>query len=621
MASRIFRIAKDSPLKVGLVLLLLFDVILFALLYAFYERQRGEILEQLSDERDQLCLSIATNIQSDLIQVQQVTHSLAELCAMTRSDRAATEEMLARLLHSAPHPIVHGMGVWYEPFTFTPGERLFGPYVVREANSNKTASSLRLTYEWSTPEYNYPAQPWYKQGVASSGQQRFTPPYFDADAIYISSVQAFHASDGKLLGVVTVDITLGSIRQFLTHMTAQTRGHIYLSLPDGRLLFHSEEAALKEHARVQGASPISSLDLTVKLAEAWERRAHRRARTESALAVASTGWTIHVRNDDSAAEALLQSLRNRLQLFCGVLLLGSALAILSLRRHQRRIAISSQLQAKVAELQLNIEQRRAVEQKLQRRRVLYEGIIHRRTQQLAKINANKDQLISILAHDMRNHFMVIKSYVSLLGEADVAADPASRQEACTNIGKSTENALECFETLLLWIKLQANRIDHPCYKVDWLAVLTQVRSALEAQARLKGVNLVLQEPQGGSLHGNLNLLATVFRNITGNAIKFTPTGGWVTVRVQELQAAGVFELTVHDTGVGMPADKVAQILDGGEGTSSRGTANEKGMGLGLPICIEMCRLMHGSLSLHSELARGTTVKIRLPLPVAEPGTR
>jgi signal transduction histidine kinase len=616
MTPNLFKLAKDNPLKVGIVLVPLFDVILFALLYAFYERQRGEIFEQLSDERDQLCLSIATSIQTDLIQVQQVTHSLAELCVMTRSDRAGTEEMLKRLIRSAPHPIVYGMGVWYEPFRFAPGERFFGPYVVRQADSTKTAHNLRLTYEWATPEYNYVSKPWYQQGLAANGQQRFTSPYFDADAIYISSVQAFRASDDTLLGVVTVDITLDSIREFLTHTTAQTHGHIYLSLPDGRLLFHSEETALKEHARAQGATPVSSLDLTVALAEAWEHKTASHSRQESTLAVPSTGWTIHVRNDDSAAAALLQNLRNRLQLFCGVLLIGSAFAILSLRRHQRRVAMSRVLQDKVAELQLNIEQRHAAEQKLQRRRVLYEGIIHRRTQQLARANANKDQLISILAHDMRNHFMVIKSYVSLLGEADVANDPVSRQEACTNIGNSTQNALECFETLLLWIKLQANRIDHPCGKIDWPAVLFQVRTTLEAQARLKNVNLVFEEPQTGSLHGNLNLVATVLRNVAGNAIKFTPAGGWVTIRVREIKAQGVFELVVQDTGIGMPADKIAQILNGGESTSSRGTANEKGMGLGLAICIEMCRLMRGTLTLRSELHRGTTVQIHLPRPAA-----
>jgi signal transduction histidine kinase len=105
-------------------------------------------------------------------------------------------------------------------------------------------------------------------------------------------------------------------------------------------------------------------------------------------------------------------------------------------------------------------------------------------------------------------------------------------------------------------------------------------------------------------------VASIFRNLLSNALKFTPTGGQVEISAE--QTGDFWSVAVSDTGVGMTPEQVQRISQADVASSHPGTDNEKGFGLGLQICHEFVRSNRGSLSVESQIGKGSTFRFTLP---------
>jgi signal transduction histidine kinase len=105
----------------------------------------------------------------------------------------------------------------------------------------------------------------------------------------------------------------------------------------------------------------------------------------------------------------------------------------------------------------------------------------------------------------------------------------------------------------------------------------------------------------------------ILRNLVSNAIKFTPEGGTVQVSVaKDPENEHLMLLSVKDNGVGIPENRLKDLLGNKEMISTAGTSRETGTGLGLRLCYELVKLHNGDLRIESEKDKGTTVKINLP---------
>jgi len=105
-------------------------------------------------------------------------------------------------------------------------------------------------------------------------------------------------------------------------------------------------------------------------------------------------------------------------------------------------------------------------------------------------------------------------------------------------------------------------------------------------------------------------LATIIRNITDNALKYTPDGGSVIIKAID-SAQGV-KIVVEDTGIGIAQNKIKDIFLLQKGKSERGTAGEKGTGIGLHLIKELININHGEVEVESEIGKGTKVVVMLP---------
>lgn len=601
-----------SPFALGRWIVLGMTVVVATVAVLLYAERSGSLRQEIRQSRQRACDSIGTRIEAELVVARQLVMSLAQMAPQQRGKRQATEELLLRLMRSAPKDLVYGMGLWYERDAFGDGTPLFGPYVHQSRDGRRL---LELTYEWCSEDYNYPSQGWYRQGLHAGRGHGFKEPYFDTDDIYVSSVTSLHDDKGGLLGVATVDVTLDTIRRFFENL-GRTQDWAFLSTQDGRLLFHPRERELLERAREAGRPADSLLDLRVAdLAEPGLRGTDP-GQYRVQRDIEGVNWTLHLVGDRTVIFAEQKNLIRALVGFlAGVLLLGGFVAgglWLMERRHQKDILARQKLQAEVTE-------RKRREVRLNRRHRLLESLIRRRTEEISRMSTNKDRLLSVLAHDMRGHFMVIHSIAQMLEDTGASGTEEERREAVRQLNESSRMAISCFEDLLLWVKLQSNRVELHSSVIQWRVIAAAVLPQLEGQARLKGVHILVELGEDFAFMGDTAMVQTVLRNLGGNAIKFTARGGSVYLRARrDPQEAGRAILEVEDTGIGMEPEAAAKIFSRRELVSIPGTAGEKGTGLGLFICQEMCLRLQGRIWMRSTPGKGSTVSFTLPLYRGDP---
>jgi len=109
------------------------------------------------------------------------------------------------------------------------------------------------------------------------------------------------------------------------------------------------------------------------------------------------------------------------------------------------------------------------------------------------------------------------------------------------------------------------------------------------------------------------MVLTILRNLISNAIKFTPKGGTVEIGVETRRGVSLHEIYVKDSGVGISKEMQSKIFDIGENTSTKGTENEDGTGLGLILCKEFIERHNGNIWVESDEGKGSEFIFTLPV--------
>ncbi|MFT3738533.1 MAG: PAS domain S-box protein [Breznakibacter sp.] len=238
---------------------------------------------------------------------------------------------------------------------------------------------------------------------------------------------------------------------------------------------------------------------------------------------------------------------------------------------------------------------------------------------LKELNATKDKLFSIIAHDIKNPFHAILGLSSLLSQRIDDFSKDEIREFVDRILEAGENTYKLLEDLLTWGRSQLGKLTVSPRWVQPAKIIDEIFATYKTMATGKHITLSNQIDHTLLLWVDDEMLKFMLRNLIHNGLKFTPEGGNVTCFRQQEASNGYAVIGVRDNGIGIRPQKLAVLFDINAFLSTMGTADEKGTGLGLSLTHEMVGINRGQITVESEVGKGTVFYLTLPVSDSLPG--
>lgn len=233
--------------------------------------------------------------------------------------------------------------------------------------------------------------------------------------------------------------------------------------------------------------------------------------------------------------------------------------------------------------------------------------ILQQNKELEKLNAEKNKLMSIVAHDLRSPLGSIQNFLELLTQHDL--DEAQKTTIESDLLNSTKNTLAMLSKLLDWSKSQLQGLSARMEYVSLNNLLTPTLHLEKDVAARKNIDITTDFVPSVIVYADSDMMQLILRNIIGNAIKFTPNGGKISI--QSTIEGDNCIIIIRDNGIGISPEK-QQLIFSLNVESTFGTNNEKGVGLGLLLCMDFIKAQNGKIWFESEPGDGTSFYISIP---------
>lgn len=231
---------------------------------------------------------------------------------------------------------------------------------------------------------------------------------------------------------------------------------------------------------------------------------------------------------------------------------------------------------------------------------------------LAELNGMKDKTFSILSHDLRSPVASLTSLLALMDDHLITPDEFTALNK--DLGRQLGALSLLLDNLLHWSKSEMQgRSAIRMHILDLHSLAALNLQLLSEVAHSKQISMLNTIATGTVAAGDRDLIDIVTRNLISNALKFTPVGGTITVSSYDEDDRVIVSVT--DTGVGMSSSQAEQMFTGQSISSTLGTEGEKGTGLGLMLCKEFVEKNGGTLTVQSEVGKGSTFSFSLPKQV------
>ena len=239
-------------------------------------------------------------------------------------------------------------------------------------------------------------------------------------------------------------------------------------------------------------------------------------------------------------------------------------------------------------------------------------LILEKTEELRRTIVGRDKLYSVIAHDLRSPLasikMVLNMLVLTLSKETLGTEMYQMLEMANH---STEDVFSLLDNLLKWTKSQVGKLNVVYMDFDINEVINGVIEIFSLVSASKNIKLVHTSNSPVMVHGDIDMLKTILRNLLSNALKFSYENSQILIDTSI--SDGMAVISVKDSGKGMSKEDQGRLLKTETHFSSYGTNNEEGSGLGLLLCQDFANKNGGRLWFDSEEGKGSTFYFSVPL--------
>jgi signal transduction histidine kinase len=229
--------------------------------------------------------------------------------------------------------------------------------------------------------------------------------------------------------------------------------------------------------------------------------------------------------------------------------------------------------------------------------------------ELQEIDRLKDELVQNVSHELRTPLTFIKGYVELLMEQEMGPLTETQREALSIVTEKTNALTRLVSDIIFLQQVERESLDLAPHNMRDVASLAL--HSCEIASGSAGITLRLEAPPDlNPILIDRDRISQVFDNLLGNAIKFSPRGGTITIAVEDF--GDRLRMSVADTGVGIPADKLIKIFDRFYQVDGSATRRFGGAGLGLAIAKRIVEAHGGEIWVESTVGIGSKFSFTLP---------
>lgn len=233
--------------------------------------------------------------------------------------------------------------------------------------------------------------------------------------------------------------------------------------------------------------------------------------------------------------------------------------------------------------------------------------LYRSKQKIKALNATRDRLYSIIAHDIKTPFSNIIFIVSAIKDKVVIPGTDDFNEIIEQLDKTTKQTNDLLSDLLTWTRFQSGSINPEFSLVDLSALVMETDQLMRPTAEQKHILTEYIFDDDCRIFADSTTVKTIIRNLYSNAIKFSEPGDSVSISIKKEN--NHCKLSIQDNGVGMDKPTLDRLFNKKEVYTTNGTNQESGTGLGLQMVHDFVELNEAKLECESEAGTGTTLSI------------
>ncbi|MCF8565677.1 cell wall metabolism sensor histidine kinase WalK [Alicyclobacillus tolerans] len=227
-----------------------------------------------------------------------------------------------------------------------------------------------------------------------------------------------------------------------------------------------------------------------------------------------------------------------------------------------------------------------------------------------KLNQSRRDFVANVSHELKTPLTSMKTYIEALQD-EAGDDPETREQFLRVLEQETNRMVRLTRDLLQLSGLETKTDAYSETVIDVADWLEQTVRRFQLQAQAQSLSMKLDCPKTARIKGDRDLLDRVIDNLLSNALKYTAAGGSIEIATRVRRET--VEIRVSDTGIGIPKDDLPHVFERFYRVDKGRSRQRGGSGLGLALAREITERHGGTISMASELNKGTVVTVTLPL--------